>query len=261
MPETGATQSVQRTLCLLEQLAAHGAMGVTELATAVGLSKATVFRLLNTLAACGYVCKDPTGERYTLTLKLVSLSGQLLERLDVRGLIHGDLQALSAACGETVHLVRQEAGQIVYIDKVESHQNAVRMVSRIGLRGDLTTTGVGKAILATWPDSEIRQLWQQAAPAARTEHTITDWEAFAAEIARIRRCGYAEDREENELGVRCVAAACPDLSGRAQYAFSVSAPAMRMSDARVAEIAAKVLKAGRQIGRKLWGQPENGGGQ
>jgi IclR family acetate operon transcriptional repressor len=63
---------------------------------------------------------------------------------------------------------------------------------------------------------------------ARTEHTITDPEAFAVELGRTRERGYALDEGEQEVGVRCVAVAVP--GARQPLALSVSGPLPRMTD-------------------------------
>lgn len=72
-------------------------------------------------------------------------------------------------------------------------------------------------------------MWQHSDVHAWTEHTIVDEDAFFREIDKVRQLGYALDNEENELGVRCIAAAIPDYRGRASYAISLSAPVSRMS--------------------------------
>ena len=73
------------------------------------------------------------------------------------------------------------------------------------------------------------------------------------EIEWVRRLGYALDNEENELGVRCIAAALPDYSGRASYAISVSAPITRMSDERIAALRGPLLAARDEIASALGG--------
>ena len=127
------------------------------------------------------------------------------------------------------------------------------MFSRIGMRRPLYCTGVGKAILATWSDSEVRALWEASEITRWTEHTILSEEAFFREIEWVRRLGYALDNEENELGVRCIAAALPDYSGRASYAISVSAPITRMSDERIAALRGPLLAARDEIASALGG--------
>ena len=61
----------------------------------------------------------------------------------------------------------------------------------------------------------------------------------------------ALDNEENEIGVRCIACSLKDALGRANYAFSISAPVSRMDNERIRELAGYVLKAGREMEDRL----------
>lgn len=155
--------------------------------------------------------------------------------------------------GETVHLVAREGAEIVYVYKVESIHGAIRMVSRIGMRRPLYCTGVGKAILATRGDEEVLQCWEESERVPCTPYTITRKDAFLREIAQIRQQGYAMDNEENELGVRCAAAAIPDWHGAASYALSISAPVSRMTDERVRSLIPALLETRNEISACLGG--------
>ena len=170
-------QSVERCFALLEQLASGGRLGVSELSRLTGLHKATVHRLLQTLLELRYVRQEPDG-RYELSLKLVRLSSGLLERKDLPRRMHPYLVRLAEETGETVHLVQREGSRIVYLDKVESDRNAVRMVSRVGMVRDMPCTAVGKAILAALDDREVSSVWRENPPQKITVHTITNFDAF-----------------------------------------------------------------------------------
>lgn len=238
--EDQTVRSAQRIFQLMEILAKQGAMGVTELSAASGLNKATVYRQLATLAAMGYARQEESG-KYGLTFKLLAVANQLLERCDMRSMVHPHLCRLAEQTGETVHLVQREGGHIIYIDKVEPTVNSIRMVSQIGMRQPLTCTAVGKALLAEFDNDEVQQIWAQQSIKPLTPHTLIHWPDFAAAIRRVRADGYATDDEENELGVRCVAVALPDYAGRCIHAVSVSAPVQRMPDSRVPRIAERLL--------------------
>ena len=228
MSEQPAVQSLSRAFGLIELLCQNGPMGISELSASSGLHKTTVYRLLSTLSDLGYIEKNPQTEKYAPTLRFLTISSALLAQNDIRRMARPFLEKLPVTLGETVHLVQRSGSQIVYIDKFESSQNSVQMVSRIGLSLPMICTAVGKAILARMPDTEIRAVWEQTEIVRHTPKTITDSEAFFKEIQTVREQGYAVDDEENELGVRCIAAAIPDVYGDFNFAFSVSAPISRM---------------------------------
>ena len=220
---------------------------------ATGLHKSTVHRLLSSMCVRGYVQRDAATSIYRASMRLCELSSYIVDNLDMVEIVRAPLEELGSQTEETVHLAMQEGRDIVYLHKVERGSGAIRMFSRIGMRRPLFCTGVGKAILATWPDDEVRAVWQQSDVRPWTEHTIVDEQAFFAEIEQVRRRGYAVDDEENELGVRCIAAALPDYSGRATYAISLSAPASKMTDARIAELVKPLLDTRDQIATVLTG--------
>ena len=120
MADQSPVQSVERTFSVIELLCKNGESGITELSAASGLNKTTVFRLLSTLVSLGYAAKNPLTEKYRLTLKFLKLSAGTLSKLDIRRYARRHLEGLSAATGETVHLVERNGGEIIYIDKFES---------------------------------------------------------------------------------------------------------------------------------------------
>ncbi len=254
MAESASVQSLDRAFDLLETLCrSRNGMTIGALSAETGLHKSTVHRLLASMCARGYVQRDAATSVYRAGMRLCELGSYIMENMDVIERARAPMERLGHETGETVHLVMREEKDIVYIHKVESVSGAIRMFSRIGMRRPLYCTGVGKAILATWQDSEVRMLWRASDVHLWTPYTIVTEEAFFQELEQVRRVGYALDNEENELGVRCIAAAIPDYSGRATYAISVSAPLTRMTDERIAALREPVLAARNEIAALLGG--------
>ena len=166
-------------------------------------------------------------------------------------LVHPSLKKLSEQTGETVHLVRREGTEAVYIDKVESNVSSIRMVSRVGRRIPLYCSGVGKALLAELPDPEIREIWNSSEIVSLTPYTVTKFQDLMERIGTVRKVGYAMDDEENEEGVRCIAVSIPDYHKEPVYALSISAPVSRMTDARIAELAVDVLAFKKELEKTL----------
>ena len=247
MSEQSSVQSVERAFRIIELLCEKGELGITALAALSGLNKATVYRFLSTLCGLGYVRKRAANEKYTLTLKFLRLSADTLSKIDIRRYARRYLEQIPKITGETVHLVERNGNETVYIDKFESAVNSVRMVSRVGLSLPMVYTAVGKALMSHLDDEEIRKIWDSSDVCKKTGKTITDFGVFMEEIRKVRENGYAADREENEEGVCCVAAALPDVYGEYRYAFSVSAPSSRMSEEKIAEIGRLVTETAAKI--------------
>ena len=246
--DKNGVQSVERTFDIIETLsqAPKGAY-LSELASATGLNKTTVYRLLGSLIQLGYAAKDAETARYYLTVKMFEIGSRVVKKLDMLSIARPYLEKLSKITGEAVHLVVRDGNEIVYILKEDTGNNSVRLLSRVGLRSPMYCTAVGKAILAGLPEADIDDIWNTSEITRRTRNTITDLDELKKQLGIIRKEGYAVDNEENELGIRCVAARIEDFSGRIAGAFSVSAPVARMDREKMAQIAALVLKARDEI--------------
>lgn len=247
MEDKNPIQVAGRIFNIIEALAANGPCGLLELSGLLSLNKSTVHRILNSLIYMGYVIQDPSTAKYSLSFRICELSNQILMKNDVVDMVRPFLKELVAKTEETVHLVQLDGTRAVYIDKVESYSNSVRMVSKVGKSIPLYCSGVGKSILAEMPDEKIAAVWNKSDIRSITPHTITSYEMFMKKITEIRSQGYATDDEENELGVRCIAVALPDYIGKAKYAVSISAPISRMSNDRIEELAEILMETKRKI--------------
>ena len=247
MEDKNPIQVADRLFLVLETLADTGSVTLAELCRQLGLNKSTLHRLLSSLIYMGYVKQDSETGKYSLTLKLLGLSNKLLGHMDILDAVRPSLKYLAEETGETVHFVQLEGTDAVYIYKEESTQNSVRMVSKVGSWIPLYCSGVGKAMAADMEEPQIQAIWDNSTIRKLTPHTIIDYNQFLEKIKEVREKGYALDDEENELGVRCIAVSIPDYLGHPKYAFSISAPVARMSDERILQLSAIVLKTKKEM--------------
>ena len=254
-PGRNTSSSLRRALSIVMFLAEdrghpRGAT-LTDLAAGLSLSKSTILRLLAPLREVRLVDQDTESGRYRLGPQNAFLGQVYLEQLDFRETAAPHLHELAEGIGETVHLVVFDPPEIVYIDKVESPQ-PVRMHSRIGSRQPAYCTAVGKAFLAHASPTVVDQVIARGMP-RRTPATITTAERLRAELAAVRKRGYAIDDVENEEEIRCVAAPVFDHSGAVATAISVSGPASRVTRDRVAEIGESLLASTKALSERLGG--------
>ncbi len=251
MPDQNPIQVAGRLFDVLEYLAEHGAAGLQEITAALSLNKSTVHRVLSSLQYMGYVRQDPVTGYYEASYKLVELSSHIMAHTSILQTVRPLLKELSDVTGETVHFVERDGKEVVYIDKIESSRNNIRMVSQIGSRIPFYRSAVGKAMAASMPAKQVETLWNSCTIERMTPYTITDYAEFLETLEDVRRKGYALDNEENETGVRCIGAALK-AGGRADhYAFSISAPLIRMDNSRIRELADHVLAAKAAMEEKI----------
>jgi IclR family acetate operon transcriptional repressor len=243
----GGVQSLDRAFAILEAMAdAGGVIGLSQLAAAADLPLATIHRLVRTLVDLGYVRQEPS-RQYSLGPRLMRLADASTKRLGT--LAHPHMTRVVEAVGESVNLAVLDGEEIVYVAQVQPSQNFMRMFTEVGRRTLPHTTAVGKAILASKSDAEVRELLKRTGMPRRTAHTITSPKAFLADLERVRARGYAIDEGEQELGVRCVAVAVPHAPR--PMAVSISGPLTRMTDDAVAEAAPVLREAAEQLGADL----------
>ena len=244
-------QSAERIFQVMEMLAENGEMGLMEISAALGLHKSTVHRLLMSLIYMGYAKQDETTQKYTLSCKIVNMAGKILNRMDILQVAKPYLERLSDLSGEAVHLVQREGNHILYIYKIEAKVGTIRMVSHVGMIHPMYCSGVGKAIMATLPEREVKQIWNESVIEKKTDKTVTDYDEMQKLLEEVRKNGYALDDEENEKGVRCIAACLHGYQNEVKYAFSISGPTSRMTRERVMELAVDVKKVQEELSREL----------
>lgn len=246
-----STSTPVKTMEVLEVLAtSRNGLGVTEISRMVDLNKSTVYRILMALVDKQYVLKDESIKRYRLGFKLLLLSNQALDSLELRKIARPELNELSRLSSETVHLVWLERDEGVYVEKIDTPEG-VGLLSRVGNRLPLYSTGVGKAMLAFMDDNRIQSYLQRITLMPKTPYTIISAEQLQIEIMEIRKNGYAVDHQENRLGVVCVAAPIFDSNGNVIAAISVSGPNFRFSEEKANSFGPILKGKALQVSEKL----------
>jgi DNA-binding IclR family transcriptional regulator len=223
--------SVARALELLDALAVSDAgLGVNELARRIGVNASTASRLLSTLQQGGLVERSPGGP-YRLGLRLVTLADRVLAQFDVRERARPLLVALVSETGETATLSVPGGGEAITVDFVPSASSVVSM-ARVGRPSVPHATAAGKVMLAyagRAPAAAREFSGPSADPlTAYTERTITDQQALAAELDRVRERGYAEAVGEREPDLNALAAPVIGRAGELAAILGLQGPAARL---------------------------------
>ncbi len=247
-PRRSTSPAVESALAILEILGSAQEVGVTELARKLGMGKSSVHRLLRTLAAKGYVEKNPQTDRYRLAYRLFVLGSAAAERYGLKDLAAPVMERLSAQVGETANLGVLEGDRVISLHKVEG-PHLLRMHLDPGRGVPAHATALGKVLLAGLPADEL-ETWLRSHRLVRlTRHTLT--ERLRAAVRHAAARGFAVDNEECSLGLRCVAAPIRDRRGSVVAAVSISGPTQRIPMESIRRLAALVREAGLEISRRL----------
>ncbi|MGE3872450.1 MAG: IclR family transcriptional regulator [Parvibaculaceae bacterium] len=198
-------QSVLQSLRILEHLALAGIpVGVTELATALGVGKARVFRHLRTLASAGYVSQDLQSEKYGLGVRLALFGPAINKQINILTVSADIMKSLAERFELTVVLSSFEGGQLTILEIVRAN-SMIEIVARPGTELALHSTAQGKLVLAFGSDA-FREKVLRGPLKAHNENTIVDAARLRKDLEQIRLQGWAVAPGESLEGINAIAA-------------------------------------------------------
>jgi DNA-binding IclR family transcriptional regulator len=233
---------IDRMMDVLGAIERGGAAGATirQLTEALGLPRTTIYRILNTLQRHEVVRRDARGA-YQLGRRLLSLAARVAARAtdaDLGAVAQPHLDRLAAELGEGVKLSVVDGDRVLVLAAAQGRREYALTVAP-GQQLPMHAGAAGKLLLAHRPPEGLAYLLAKPL-AAYTGKTITDPRRLAAELARIRRLGWAQDRGEGAPSVQAFAA--PVFARDGRLAAAVSVPFLagtepgRMEEIRLAAI-------------------------
>lgn len=251
MKERYQINSILRAGNILKCLAkGKGTYKISELAALLKLDRSTTYRILLSLEKCQLVEKDEKTGEYSLGVAALELGSAYLSRIDLIQIARPIMAELARQAQETVHLAILSDKETLYIDKVDSPRS-IGVMSKVGQRGALHCTALGKVLLAFQPPEEQSRIMQEIELKPFTARTITSKEDLGKELQWVRYKGYALDRRESEDDVECIAAPIRDHLGNAVAAMSISGPQRKINTPQEKIFIQQVMKAAKLISAKL----------
>ncbi|RJL08325.1 HTH-type transcriptional regulator BhcR [Paracoccus siganidrum] len=247
---SGTIQALDRALDILDLLAAHPGLTLSEVAEKMEQSPSTVHRVLHTLAARGVAESDPATQTWHIGPATFRLGSAFMRRSGIVERARPVLRALMEHTGETANLGILNGDSVLFVSQAETHET-IRAFFPPGTRSPLHASGIGKALLAFGRPETARALLAGAGLQRFTDKTLITVEALAEDMARIRTRGFSFDDEERTRGMRCIAAPVFDLSGEAVAGISVSGPTHRIGQEHVKTLGATVAAAASELSQAL----------
>jgi DNA-binding IclR family transcriptional regulator len=225
----GRSTAVQKALCILETvLASDEPATLVEIASASGMPKPSVHRLLNQLEEVGFIRRDLSGKAYLPGPRWVRLASETLVAIGRQPPVREIMRNLVREVTESCNLAILRGTEILYVERVECEW-PLRMQLQAGSRVPVHCTSSGKLLIALM-EPDRRRRFIETLPFQRfTPNTITDREAFEAECETICQDGISINREEYHLGLIGVAVPVLREDGNAAAALAIHAPIFRMS--------------------------------
>jgi len=248
--ETG-TQALRRALSILNSFSQDNLeLSLADLSKSLSLPKGTVHRLLASLRHQSFIEQNESNHKYRLGWRLFEL-GACVDTINIlQKKAHPYLEELCEKSKETVHLAVLKEGNIFYIDKIIG-AHRMTIVTSVGMRLPSHIGGLGKSLIAFFPEEELDKIFKGKALIRFTRNTITDLDKLKLALKKVRETGFAVDNEEFEIGLTCVGVPIKDLTGKVVAAISISGPALRMTKDMMPQYIKLALEAGKKISNAL----------
>jgi IclR family acetate operon transcriptional repressor len=252
--KAGAVQSVDRALSLLEALSEdEEGYRLTDLAIRTGLSPSTAHRLLTTLEKRRFVEFDQSDNMWHVGRQSFAIGAAFARRRNFVAPALPFLRRLRDLTHETANLGVVDDGEVIVLTQVESRE-IMRAITRVGGRAPMVTSGIGKAILATYSDEDVAAIIQRHGMWRLTPKSVVRAGELRGALEAVRRDGYAVDNQEFLIGLRCVASVVYNDQAEALAAISVSGLASRVPEERVPELGRLVSEIARELTLALGGR-------
>ncbi len=238
--------SLDRALMLLRTVSEANGLSLTDLATRTEQSVPTVYRVLTTLQAHGFVEIEDPGQLWHVGGGAFRVGSGFLRRTKIIDRARQPMDRLMRITGETANLGVEHRDQVLFLAQVETYET-IRAFFPPGTLGAMHVSGIGKALLAWLPLARVARIIDDRGLPRFTAQSHTDLASLSADLTETRARGYAIDDQERAEGMRCVAAPIFNAYGEPVAGLSISGPAFRIDPADTARLGALVKASADEV--------------
>lgn len=233
---------------VVEELAAAGPLGPTELAGRLGYAKSSIHDYLRTLVQRGYAVRNDDGT-YGLTVRFLGLGHEARDGSRLSDVAAPKLERLAAATEATTSLAVLSGANALCVDVVHA-DDTLRTCLRPGSALPLHCTAAGKALLAA--SNQPERLLARTSMDVYTAETVTDRDELVDRLVEIQQRGLATESEEFTEGIRGVASSVDTNEGHPSVAVSVHTTAEKLTGKQFhQDVPGQLIKTTNQIRNEL----------
>lgn len=250
-------QSLARAFSILSCFSLRSpALTLQDICACTGLPKPTVFRLLAALEAARFVARTPDKLRYEVGIRTFELGSLFLSNLSIERVARPIMERLSNTLRMACNLGILDEGQVVYVAITDPRAPLLQR-QIIGYRHYVHCSALGKALIASLPEGDVRAILQRRGMPALSPYTLTDADSLVRDLEQTRRRGYAIDNQEGGTGITCIGVPIHDHDGRVSAALSVSAPSPLFAPQMLEQVVAELREGAAEVSRRLgWSAPQ-----
>ncbi|HLI15876.1 MAG TPA: IclR family transcriptional regulator [Acidimicrobiales bacterium] len=228
----------------------HPVISAGEAAKALGMSRSTTYRYLQSLRAAGLVEDDETSGGLRLGPRVLQLAAIARASWDLGAVAVPVMRRLTEATRETTVLTRRTGDHVICVEEVRS-PNPIRLSYERGRVLPVHAGASAKVLIAWLAGEELTALLERTQLRDFTGATVTSEASLRQDLERIRARGYAITRGEVDAGVLGVAAPIFRRSGEVVAGLSVVAPEYRVAEGEVDGLVALTLEAATELTRRV----------
>jgi len=244
-------QVLDRAFAVLEIVSNErtSALSAAEIAEKAQLNRSTVYRLLESMAAHGYIEKNPQG-RYRLGIKLVSLAGNYINSLELVTIAQPYLWDLAYQLNLSSYMAILSGAEVVYVARADSfRRNSV--FTEIGWRAPAYATAHGLCLLSQFSAAALNTVLANVTFDKLAKNTVTNADDLKKMLREVRARGYAIDDESFENGMRCIGMPVYNYCGEVIAAISVSGSCEHLPNSEWCKVVDIVASAANTISNKM----------
>jgi IclR family transcriptional regulator, pca regulon regulatory protein len=247
--QTDLLGSFAKGLSVIEAFTAERPkLTISDVSVITGLDRAAARRCLLTLSELGYA--DFDGKNFSLTPRILRLGTSCLASMPLPRIVQPLLDKLSTEIGQSTSVSILDGGEIVYVARA-AQQRLMSINLMAGSRLPANCSSMGRVLLASLPDADVRKILKSHPPTKRTPKSITSLKKILELVQRARIDGFSIVDQEIEIGLRSIAVPLHDSRGRTVAALNVGLAAVQDSAAELEHMYLGKLRALQTVLRPL----------
>ncbi len=260
----GPSGLLERTLAVFELLSANAqGMQLADIADGLHIPRSATHRVLTSLVERGYVRQERRHGGYQLTAKIATLAFTFLAGLGVTDLAQPILDRLARETGELVRLAVVDGERLIWVAKSQGLQFGLRYDPEMGQVARLSCSASGIAWLSCLPEHEALALVEKQGYGSRAEYgpkAPQTPQAFLKYLRAARKSGFALVTQTYSNWMNTIAAPIRDAFGQEVIGtVNIAGPHVRLTEARMLELAPKLLDAARELSVAMVANAHAGG--
>ena len=207
--------SVEKAFMVLEAFKSDCLdLSLNEIISRTNLNKSAAQRFTHTLQRLGYLKKDPSSRRYSLSNKVLKSANNFLSVDTLVNRATANIIVLRRQLNMRVGMGCLNGKNAMYLIALQSNRAAFR-TAHPGFEVPVFCTSTGRALLAYHQKDEARKIIKNSNLKQYTPFTITDVDTIMAEIDLVHQQGYCITDQELIMGDINIAAPIFDSKGKA----------------------------------------------